>query len=83
MILQLAFLEQMLVAAELAVRHAAGLHLAALHRQDDVAGAAIALDQMEFRADHLVDHGRHDAGRGADADAADQHLLLEQVFDVS
>jgi hypothetical protein len=66
----------------LAVRHAAGLHLAALHGQDDIASAAIAFDQMEFRADHLVDHGRYDAGRGTHPDAADQHLLLEQVFDV-
>ena len=31
---------------------------------------------------HLVDHGRHDAGRRADADAADQQLRLEQIVDV-
>ena len=63
------------MAAELAERHADALHLAALDRQQDVLRAAVALDHLEFGAEHAVEHGRHDAGRGAGADAAGDQLL--------
>src|SRR5262249_41225109 len=54
--------------------------LAALERLDRRRGAAVALDDLEFHAEHVFEHLGNRARRRAGAAAADQQLLGEQVL---
>ncbi len=79
--LEAAVLEPLVIAVlDGGIGLADALHLAALDRQHDAVGAAVALDQLEFHAERIGEQqGRH-GHRGAGAGAADQQFLLEQVL---
>ena len=58
------------------------LHLAALHRQRDLAAAGIAHHQLEPGAQQIVQHHREVARRGAVAARADDQLGRQRVLEV-
>jgi hypothetical protein len=60
---------------------AAAIDLAALHRHHHVVAAGIAFDDLEMRAEHVVEHARELIGVGAGAGAADGKLLGEQILE--
>ena len=76
---QFAVANQLLVDAELTVRGAGALHLAALHGKDGVGGALVALDDAKPGAEHVIEHGRQDAERGAGPGAANDELLRKKI----
>ncbi len=60
---------------------AASLHLAALHRQNDVVAARIAFDDLKMRAEHAVEHTRELIGIGAGAGATDGQVFDEEILE--
>ena len=61
-------------------RLADAVHLLAHHRQRDIRHALVALDQLELHAEQVCEQVRGHARGRAGAGAADQQLVLEQVF---
>ena len=55
------------MAPELAVGRAHAFDLAALHGDHGIVDALVALDEAEFRAQHVIEHRRQDAQRRAEA----------------
>src|SRR5206468_5313296 len=58
------------ISAELAVGRAHALQLTALDGKQHILRGLVALDDAEFRAEYVVEHGRHDAQRRGGAGAA-------------
>src|SRR5215471_14487083 len=59
------------------------LHLAALHRDVDRADAGVAADDLEARAEHLVECAWEDAGVLRDRGGADHDLALHRLLDAA